>query len=76
MGKPFEAYSIGQSKSAAGPLDDVDQMKLERERVIASDLAFQAALDHAITAKLETCSTSPSTEPGTRKPISIPHDYY
>jgi len=73
--KPFENRLDGCSKSAADPLDDTDLIRYSRKRTIAADTAFQAALDHAITAKLETCSTSPSTEPGTRKPIFVSHDY-
>ena len=71
MKKPFEAYSVGQCKSAEAPLDDREQMKLAREQITASDIAFQQALDNAIQAKLEVCSTSPSTELRTRKPRFI-----
>ena len=74
--KPFENRLDGCSKSAADSLDDTEIIRYSRERTIAADSAFQAALDHAITAKLEVCSTSPSTELGTRSPVFIPHDYY
>jgi hypothetical protein len=74
--KPFEAWSIGASKAAAQPLDDVAQQKLDRDETIASDLRFQQALDNAIQAKLEICSTSINTTPCTKSPIFVPgHDY-
>jgi hypothetical protein len=74
--KPFENKLDGCSKSAADPLDDTEIFQHSQEQIIAADIAFQNALDHAITMKLERCSTSPSTELGTRSPVFIPHDYY
>jgi hypothetical protein len=74
--KPSTERSVYGGLAAEGELDDSVFLEQVREKIVASDIAFQAALDHAITAKLEICSTSPSTEPGTRKPKFIPHDYY
>jgi hypothetical protein len=74
--KAFENRLDGQSKSAEGAFDDAEYFARHLDSIRASDIAFQAALDHAITMKLETCSTSPSTELGTRSPVFIPHDYY
>jgi hypothetical protein len=69
--RPFVNKLDGRSKAAEGALDDANQIKLERERITASDIAFQQALDRAISAKLEVCSTSPSTALGTKKPVFI-----
>jgi len=58
----------GQSAINTRPLDDREQMKAWREQIVAQDTAFTAALDKAIQAKLEVCSTAISTSPGTRRP--------
>ena len=74
--KPFENTLDGCSKSCAEPLDDTQMFRYSQEQIIASDKAFQAALDRAVTMKLERCSTSVNTAPCTKNPIFIPHDIY
>jgi hypothetical protein len=53
------------------PFDDTDYQVWLRERIIQCDVAFQTALDRAISDGLERCSTAIHVEPCTKWPIFV-----
>jgi hypothetical protein len=53
------------------PLDDTRSQTARRTLIIASDEAFQAAMDRAIEVGLESASTQVSTAPCTKNPILV-----
>jgi len=53
------------------PLDDAKAQTIAQQLIIESDQRFQAAMDAAIAAGLETASTSVSTAACTRAPVFV-----